>query len=130
MFTAPRFPDVTRSPVPRFDLLKLDRYLHVGVQYSRGCPFDCEFCNVIDLNGRVPRAKTTPQVLRELDALHALGYRGHVDFVDDNLIGNRQALKPFLRELRVVAREEQTGPSSSPPRPAWTWPRTRNSSGS
>ena len=49
-----RFPDVTRSPVPRFDLLKLDHYLHVGVQYSRGCPFDCEFCNVIDLNGRVP----------------------------------------------------------------------------
>jgi radical SAM superfamily enzyme YgiQ (UPF0313 family) len=98
-FTASRFPDVTRSPVPRFDLLQLDHYLHVGVQYSRGCPFDCEFCNVIDLNGRVPRAKTTEQVLRELDALHAVGYRGHVDFVDDNLIGNRRALKPFLRDL-------------------------------
>jgi len=100
LFTAPRFPDVTRSPVPRFDLLKFDRYLHVGVQFSRGCPFDCEFCNVIDLNGRVPRAKTTPQLLRELDTLYALGYRGHVDFVDDNLIGNRRALKPFLGELR------------------------------
>jgi len=100
VFTAPRFPDVTRSPVPRYDLLKFDHYLHVGVQYSRGCPFDCEFCNVIDLNGRVPRAKTTAQVLGELDTLHALGYRGHVDFVDDNLIGNRKALKPFLRELR------------------------------
>jgi radical SAM superfamily enzyme YgiQ (UPF0313 family) len=98
-FTATRFPDVTRSPVPRFDLLRLDHYLHVGVQYSRGCPFDCEFCNVIDLNGRVPRAKTTEQVLRELDALRAVGYRGHVDFVDDNLIGNRKALKPFLRDL-------------------------------
>ena len=72
----------------------------VGVQYSRGCPFDWEFCNVIDLNGRVPRAKTTEQVLRELDALRAVGYRGHVDFVDDNLIGNRKALKPFLRDLR------------------------------
>jgi radical SAM superfamily enzyme YgiQ (UPF0313 family) len=101
VFIAHRFPDVTRSPVPRFDLLKLDHYLHVGVQYSRGCPFDCEFCNVIDLNGRVPRAKSAAQVLRELDALHALGYRGHVDFVDDNLIGNRRALKPFLRELRA-----------------------------
>jgi len=100
VFQASRFPDVTRSPVPRYDLLKLRHYLHVGVQYSRGCPFDCEFCNVIDLNGRVPRAKGTEQVLRELDALHALGYRGHVDFVDDNLIGNRRALKPFLRELR------------------------------
>jgi radical SAM superfamily enzyme YgiQ (UPF0313 family) len=107
LFTASRFPDITRSPVPRFDLLKFEHYLHVGVQYSRGCPFDCEFCNVIDLNGRVPRAKTAPQVLLELDALHALGYRGHVDFVDDNLIGNRRALKPFLRELRtwLVARK-------------------------
>lgn len=98
-FVAPGFPDVTRSPVPRFDLLKLDRYLHVGVQFSRGCPFECEFCNVIDLNGRVPRTKTPGQMLRELDALRALGYRGHVDFVDDNLIGNRKAVKPFLREL-------------------------------
>jgi radical SAM superfamily enzyme YgiQ (UPF0313 family) len=99
LFVAPRFPDLTRSPVPRFDLLRLDRYLHVGVQFSRGCPFECEFCNVIDLNGRVPRTKTPAQMLRELDALRALGYRGHVDFVDDNLIGNRKAVRPFLREL-------------------------------
>ncbi|HZZ85521.1 MAG TPA: radical SAM protein [Anaeromyxobacteraceae bacterium] len=98
-FVAPRFPDLTRSPVPRFDLLKLDQYMHVGVQYSRGCPFGCEFCNVITLNGRSPRTKTPAQLLTELDALHALGYRGHVDFVDDNLIGNRKTVKPFLREL-------------------------------
>jgi radical SAM superfamily enzyme YgiQ (UPF0313 family) len=106
LFAAPRFPDLTRSPVPRFDLLKLDRYLHVGVQFSRGCPFECEFCNVIDLNGRVPRTKSPEQMLRELDALRALGYRGHVDFVDDNLIGNRREVKPFLRELAawLVAR--------------------------
>jgi radical SAM superfamily enzyme YgiQ (UPF0313 family) len=106
LFVAQRFPDVTRSPIPRFDLLKLDRYLHVGVQFSRGCPFECEFCNVIDLNGRVPRTKMPGQMLRELDALRALGYRGHVDFVDDNLIGNRKAVKPFLRELAswLVAR--------------------------
>ena len=99
LFEAPRFPDLTRSPVPRFDLLKLDRYLHIGVQFSRGCPFECEFCNVIDLNGRAPRTKTPEQMLQELDALRQLGYRGHVDFVDDNLIGNRKAVKPFLREL-------------------------------
>jgi radical SAM superfamily enzyme YgiQ (UPF0313 family) len=98
-FVATQFPDVTRSPIPRFDLLHLRDYLHVGVQYSRGCPFSCEFCNVIELNGRAPRTKTPAQVLRELDALRALGYRGHVDFVDDNLIGNRKALRPFLREL-------------------------------
>ncbi|GBR11367.1 methyltransferase [Acetobacter oeni LMG 21952] len=92
--------DVTKSPLPRFDLLKLDQYLHVGIQFSRGCPFSCEFCDIIELYGRVPRTKTNGQVLAELDALYALGYRGHVDFVDDNLIGNKKALKKFLPELK------------------------------
>ena len=100
-FTAPKFDiDVTRSPIPRFDLLKFDHYLYVGVQYSRGCPFTCEFCDIIELYGRVPRTKATSQILAELDTLYALGYRGHVDFVDDNLIGNKKALKLFLPELR------------------------------
>lgn len=103
-FTATRFPDLARSPVPRYDLLKLEHYLHVGVQFSRGCPFGCEFCNVIELNGRAPRTKDTAQLLRELDALRALGYRGHVDFVDDNLIGQRKAVKPFLKELAAWTR--------------------------
>jgi radical SAM superfamily enzyme YgiQ (UPF0313 family) len=92
--------DVTKSPTPRFDLLKLGDYLHVGIQFSRGCPFNCEFCDIIELYGRVPRTKTNEQVLAELDALYALGYRGHVDFVDDNLIGNKKALKKFLPELQ------------------------------
>ena len=92
--------DVTKSPVPRFDLLKLEDYLHVGIQFSRGCPFNCEFCDIIELYGRVPRTKTNEQVLAELDALYALGYRGHVDFVDDNLIGNKKALKKFLPALQ------------------------------
>jgi hypothetical protein len=92
--------DVTKSPTPRFDLLKLEDYLHVGIQFSRGCPFNCEFCDIIELYGRVPRTKTNEQVLDELDALHALGYRGHVDFVDDNLIGNKKALKKFLPGLQ------------------------------
>ncbi len=100
-FIAPKFQiDVTKSPLPRFDLLKLDQYLYIGVQYSRGCPFTCEFCDIIELYGRVPRTKTTPQILAELEALYRLGYRGHVDFVDDNLIGNKKALKAFLPELR------------------------------
>ena len=98
-FAATSFPDLTRSPVPRFDLLQLERYMHVGVQFSRGCPFNCEFCNVIELNGRIPRHKNPAQMLAELDALHALGYRGHVDFVDDNLIGNRKVVRPFLTAL-------------------------------
>ena len=100
IFTAPKFQvDVTKTPVPRFDLLKLDHYLYVGVQYSRGCPFTCEFCDIIELYGRVPRTKTKQQVFAELDTLYALGYRGHVDFVDDNFIGNKKALKVFLPEL-------------------------------
>jgi hypothetical protein len=98
--------DVTTSPTPRFDLLKLDHYLHVGVQFSRGCPFNCEFCDIIELYGRVPRTKTNAQVMAELDALYALGYRGHVDFVDDNLIGNKKALKKFLPDLKRWMKEK------------------------
>jgi radical SAM superfamily enzyme YgiQ (UPF0313 family) len=91
--------DVTKTPIPRFDLLKFDDYLHIGVQFSRGCPFTCEFCDIIELYGRVPRAKTNAQMLAELDELYRQGYRGHVDFVDDNLIGNKKAVKAFLPAL-------------------------------
>ena len=99
-FEAKKFQtDVTKSPIPRFDLLKFDDYLHIGVQFSRGCPFTCEFCDIIELYGRAPRAKTNAQMLAELDELYRLGYRGHVDFVDDNLIGNKKAVKAFLPEL-------------------------------
>ena len=99
-FTAEKFKaDVTTSPVPRFDLIRTRDYTHLSVQFSRGCPFTCEFCDIIELYGRVPRTKTAPQVLAELDALLATGYRGHVDFVDDNLIGNKKALRAFLPHL-------------------------------
>ncbi|GAB5377198.1 MAG: B12-binding domain-containing radical SAM protein [Acuticoccus sp.] len=99
-FDAPKFQaDVTRSPIPRFDLLDRSKYLQMTVQYSRGCPFTCEFCDIIELFGRRPRTKTNAQILEELDAIYALGYRGHVNFVDDNLIGNKKAVKQFLPEL-------------------------------
>jgi radical SAM superfamily enzyme YgiQ (UPF0313 family) len=99
-FEAAKFQaDVTKSPVPRFDLLRFRDYLHVGIQFSRGCPFTCEFCDIIELYGRVPRTKTAEQVIAELERLYALGYRGHVDFVDDNLIGNKKAVKAFLSHL-------------------------------
>ena len=93
--------DVTKTPIPRFDLLKFDQYLYIGVQFSRGCPFTCEFCDIIELYGRNPRAKTNEQMLAELDRLYELGYRGHVDFVDDNLIGNKKAVKVFLPHLKT-----------------------------
>ena len=88
--------DITKTPVPRFDLLNLGHYLAMTVQYSRGCPFSCEFCDIIELYGRVPRAKASEQILGELEALHAAGWRGPVDFIDDNFIGNKKALKKFL----------------------------------
>jgi len=92
--------DMARSPVPRFDLLTLDGYLHVGVQQTRGCPYNCEFCDIIELFGRVPRLKPAERMLEELEALFATGYRGHVDFVDDNFIGNKKEVKKFLPQLR------------------------------
>src|SRR5262249_26979781 len=99
-FEAPKFQvDVTKTPIPRFDLLKFDQYLYIGVQFSRGCPFLCEFCDIIELYGRTPRTKTSAQMLAELDAIYESGWRGHVDFVDDNLIGNKKAVKAFLPDL-------------------------------
>ncbi|MGY8708723.1 radical SAM protein [Bradyrhizobium sp. 18BD] len=100
VFTAPKFQaDVTKTPVPRFDLLRFEDYLYLGVQYSRGCPFTCEFCDIIELYGRVPRTKTTEQMFVELETLYAMGYRGHLDFVDDNFIGNKKSLRQFLPQL-------------------------------
>ena len=83
---------------------------YIGVQFSRGCPFTCEFCDIIELYGRVPRTKTHAQMLAELEALYQLGYRGHVDFVDDNLIGNKKAIKAFLPVLEQLASRSATYP--------------------
>lgn len=92
-------PDVSKSPLPRFDLVDFSHYLHAGIQISRGCPFNCEFCDIIELYGRVPRSKTVPQVLAELDRLADLGHRGWVDISDDNFIGNKRFVKNLLVEL-------------------------------
>ena len=106
VFTAEKFKiDVTRSPMPRYDLIKFDHYLYIGLQYSRGCPFTCEFCDIIELYGRVPRTKTNDQILAELQALYDHGYRGHVDFVDDNFIGNKKNLRTLLPQLKAWLEE-------------------------
>jgi radical SAM superfamily enzyme YgiQ (UPF0313 family) len=86
--------------VPRFDLVDLSRYANHALQYSRGCPFECEFCDIIEVFGRVPRVKSPEQVVAELDALHALGARGTLFFVDDNFVGNRRAVARLLPLLR------------------------------
>ena len=92
-------PDMTQSPVPRFDLLQLKKYTAMPVQFSRGCPFQCEFCDIITIYGRKPRAKTPAQILGELDTLRALGWRNEVFIVDDNFIGNQAKALALSREL-------------------------------
>jgi radical SAM superfamily enzyme YgiQ (UPF0313 family) len=100
VFEAEKFKiDVTKTPIPRYDLLKRSQYLYYGVQFARGCPFTCEFCDIIELYGRAPRVKTAEQILAELDTLYRTGYRGHLDFVDDNFIGNKKAVKAVLPHL-------------------------------
>jgi len=94
-------PCIKTSPVPRFDLLNLKDYVMIGIQFSRGCPFNCEFCDIIELYGRKPRTKTPQQVIKELDALYDLGYRGHIDFVDDNFIGHIKKTKEILRAVKT-----------------------------
>ena len=92
-------PDLTTSPIPRFDLLRLDDYDTMTIQTSRGCPFDCEFCDVVNLFGRKPRYKTPQQVIAELEFLYRLGARGAVFFCDDNFIGSKPHARALLQEL-------------------------------
>lgn len=92
-------PDVTSTPIPRYDLLDLKAYGDMSVQFSRGCPFQCEFCDIIVLYGRKPRTKTPAQLLAELQTLYDLGWRRSIFMVDDNFIGNKRNVKLLLREL-------------------------------
>ncbi len=96
MYREPRKPDVTKTPVPRFDLIDPLNYDTMGVQFSRGCPFDCEFCDITKLYGRVPRTKSPDQVVEEFESLYRLGWRGQVFIVDDNFIGNKRAAMDLL----------------------------------
>jgi radical SAM superfamily enzyme YgiQ (UPF0313 family) len=88
--------DLRATPVPLWELVNFKRYASMSVQFCRGCPYDCEFCNVTAMLGHRPRSKTTAQMIAELDRLHELGWRGSVFFVDDNLIGNKRLLKTEL----------------------------------
>ena len=99
-YREPRKPDLTRTPIPRFDLIDPTNYHTMGIQFSRGCPFDCEFCDITKLYGRVARTKSPTQVLAELELLYRLGWRGAVFIVDDNFIGNK---REAMRLLPVIA---------------------------
>lgn len=93
-------PDVTTTPIPRYELLEMKAYDSMSVQFSRGCPFQCEFCDIIVLYGRKPRTKTPAQLLAELQYLYDLGWRGGVFMVDDNFIGNKRNVKLLLKDLK------------------------------
>ncbi|MBU0957691.1 MAG: B12-binding domain-containing radical SAM protein [Nanoarchaeota archaeon] len=93
-------PDLTQTPIPRWDLFNdLNVYDSIGIQFSRGCPFDCEFCNITSLYGREPRTKSPKQMIAELNAIKKTNYQGGIFIVDDNLIGNINNLRKFLPEL-------------------------------
>ena len=100
IYTSKEWPDIRKTPPPQWELINMKKYVTMSIQYSRGCPFNCEFCDIIVLNGHKPRTKGKDQILRELEVLYTRGWRGGVFFVDDNFIGNRKRLKtevlPFL----------------------------------
>ena len=100
IYREPRKPDITRTPVPRFDLVDTRHYHSMCLQFSRGCPFDCEFCDITKLFGRVPRTKSPEQMVNEFESLYRLGWRGPVFLVDDNFIGNK---RDAMRLLPVLA---------------------------
>jgi len=93
LYSTEEFPDISLAPMPMWELLDMKKYASMSVQYSRGCPYDCEFCSITMLNGRKPRTKSKKQFLDELNRLYELGYRGSVPLVDDNFIGNKRKLK-------------------------------------
>ncbi len=102
-------PGMSLSPVPRWDLIDLKNYVTMAVQFSRGCPFDCEFCDIIVMNGRVPRTKSPAQVIAELEMLRMRGWKDMVFIVDDNFIGNKARTRELLHEL--IAWRRRTKPA-------------------
>ncbi|MBN1687167.1 MAG: DUF4070 domain-containing protein [Spirochaetales bacterium] len=96
VYASNEFPDIRNTPIPLWNLLDMKKYSSMDLQYSRGCPYDCEFCSITAMYGRKPRLKSPDQFVRELDSLYAAGWRGGVFIVDDNFIGNRRVLKEEL----------------------------------
>jgi radical SAM superfamily enzyme YgiQ (UPF0313 family) len=109
VYSSAEFADMEKTPPPLWQLAETDRYATMAIQFSRGCPYNCDFCNVTVLFGHRPRLKTSAQITAELDALYNLGWRGSVFFVDDNLIGNKRVLKEDLLPALIEWRKGKSG---------------------
>ncbi len=112
IYSTSEFPDVAQTPLPMWELLDIKKYASMSMQYSRGCPYDCEFCSITMLNGRKPRTKSNDQFLNELNRLYDLGYRGPISVVDDNFIGNRVKLKKEILPALIKWSKEKKYPFS------------------
>ena len=109
-YTTRQRPDLKETPIPQWDLINMKKYALMGIQYSRGCPFNCDFCDVTRLFGHALRTKTTEQILAELDSLYAAGWRGELFFVDDNFIGKKAVLKNQLLPAMIQWMEAKNHP--------------------
>jgi len=112
LYRAESYPDLEATPVPAWHLARIERYASLSIQYSRGCPFDCEFCSITMLNGRVPRMKTSARFLEELQAIYDTGWRESIFIVDDNIAGNRRRLKEDLLPELIHWQERHDYPFS------------------
>ena len=109
VYASAEFPDIHQTPVPLWKLANLKHYSTVSIQFSRGCPFNCDFCNVTSLLGHLPRTKTAVQIIAELDSIYALGWRNSIFFVDDNFIGNKKYIKTEVLPALIEWRKGKTG---------------------
>ncbi len=112
IYQAAGFPELTQTPAPLWDLINLKKYATMDIQYSRGCPYHCDFCDVVQLFGHQVRTKTKEQILAELESLYVRGWRGNVFFVDDNFIGNKKKLKREILPAIIAWVEEHDHPFS------------------
>jgi len=99
IYTSEIKPELSLTPPPDYSLIDTKDYYMMPVQFSRGCPFDCDFCDIVNLNGRIPRSKNPEQIITELSKLHEIGWRHSIFFVDDNFLGNKNKTKELLRTI-------------------------------
>ena len=109
LYQTDAYADITTTPVPMWELVKWDEYDSLSIQYSRGCPFNCDFCNVTAMLGHYPRTKSATQIIAELDKMYEIGWRRNVFFVDDNFIGNRRQLKEEILPAIIAWRKGKKG---------------------